>query len=313
MAQRFGGRYSPDTDQRPGREKPPLAGREYDPALTPIRPRHPHENRPLWVTLAATPFLLGAFGDGPVALALNLAAFAGIAASSWLTREGLRAQAEYDARRVARRPAIPRKAFGAALYAIALGAGAWLASGLVGAGLIGVVGGVVHAFAFGPDPRKDKGMEGIDRFQQDRVARIIAEGEKYLDGMREAIARTKDRRLTARVDMFAATARSLFEAVEQDPADLTAARKYIGVYLMGARDATIRFADLWAATRDTGARADYEALLADLEANFTARTRSLIENGREGLDIEIDVLRERLAREGVRPDPPAPRDSGEPR
>ena len=42
-----------------------------------------------------------------------------------------------------------------------------------------------------------------------------------------------------------------------------------------------------------------DLLLDDLEANFTARTRSLIANGREGLEIEIDVLRDRLAREGL--------------
>lgn len=311
MAQRFGGKYSPES--RPGDPaQRPLAGREYDPAL-PAPIRHPYEGRPFWVVLCAAPFLLGGFGEGSVVLALSLAAFAGIAASAWMTREGLRAEAAYDARRVARRPALPRKLLGSALFAFAIGAGALPESGPLGAALVGVIGLVLHALAFGPDPRRDKGMEGIDPFQQDRVARIIAEGEKYLDGMKAAILRTRDRRLEARVEVFAATARSLFEAVEQDPADLTAARKYMGVYLMGARDATVKFADLWTATRDEAARADYEALLADLEANFTARTRSLIEGGREGLEIEIEVLRERLAREGVRPTQPAPRDSGEPK
>jgi len=311
MARRFGGKFSPDGRQ-PGPAQRPLAGREYDPAM-PAPLRHPHEGRPFWLVLCATPFLLGAFGDGPVALALSLSAFAGITAAAWITREGLRAEAAYDARRVARRPAVPRKALGAALFALAIGAGALQSSGALGSGLIGVIGGLVHVLAFGPDPRRDKGMEGIDPFQQDRVARIVAEGEKYLTGMQEAIARTRDRRLQARVEMFAATARQLFEAVEQDPADLTAARKYMGVYLMGARDATVKFADLWSATRDEAARTDYEALLTDLETNFTARTRSLIEGGREGLEVEIEVLRERLAREGVRPEQPTPRDSGEPK
>ena len=86
----------------------------------------------------------------------------------------------------------------------------------------------------------------------------------------------RDRTLEARVDRFAATARTLFRTVEGDPRDLTAARKYIWrVYLMGARDATVKFADLYAQTRDAKARADYEALLTDLETTFrrTARRR----------------------------------------
>ncbi len=48
---------------------------------------------------------------------------------------------------------------------------------------------------------------------------------------------------------------SLFRTVEGDPRDLTAARKYLSVYLMGARDATVKFADLYAQNRNTKARA----------------------------------------------------------
>ena len=73
---------------------------------------------------------------------------------------------------------------------------------------------------------------------------------------------------------------------------------------MGARDATVKFSDLYAHTKDQKAREDYEALLTDLEGTFAARTRSLIEGGRTDFDIEMQVLRDRLAREGVRPAEP---------
>lgn len=39
----------------------------------------------------------------------------------------------------------------------------------------------------------------------------------------------------------------------------------MGVYLKGARDATIKFADLYTRNRATAARADYEELLNDLQ------------------------------------------------
>ena len=79
----------------------------------------------------------------------------------------------------------------------------------------------------------------------------------------------------------------------------TAARRYLGVYLLGARDATVKFADIYARTRDPQVRADYEALLDDLEKEFAARTEKLLLDDRTNLDIEIEVLRERLEREGV--------------
>ncbi len=296
MAQRFGGKYSP-TGGQPGERGQTAPG-------APVR--HPHESRTTWITLAASPLLISAFWQDPAGLVTNLAGFGLIAAAMWLTREGLKAEAAYDARRTARRPAFPRKIFGMAMTALGLGVASYEPGALAGAATLGVAGGILHFLCFGPDPMRDKGMEGIDPFQQDRVARVIAEGEKYLSAMKAAIARTGDRRLEARVAMFEATARELFSQVEQDPGDLSAARRYMGVYLMGARDATEKFADLYARTRDEKARQDYEALLCDLEGNFTARTRTLIESGRADLEIEIEVLRDRLAREGVRPAEPAP-------
>lgn len=245
-------------------------------------------------------FVLTAFRQPPAGMAVDLLAFGALMLSGWLTREGLIARAAYDARRAARRPAIPRILLGGLTTAIGLFLGGYLPGGsLVNPTLFAALGLVLHTLAFGRDPMRDKGIDGIDPFQQDRVARVVDEGEKYLSAMTEAIARTGDRSLIGRVARFQITARDLFRSVEDDPADLTAARRYLSVYLMGARDATIKFADFWLKTRDGKARADYEALLDDLETNFAARTRTLLLENRSGLDVEIEVLRDRLRRDGL--------------
>ena len=51
--------------------------------------------------------------------------------------------------------------------------------------------------------------------------------------------------------------------------------------------------------KDADARASYEALLKDLEDNFAARTEKMMLDDRSDMDIEINVLRDRLQREGV--------------
>ena len=86
-------------------------------------------------------------------------------------------------------------------------------------------------------------------------------------------------------------------AVERDPRDLTSARKYLGIYLSGARAATEKFVALYAETGDMAARADYEALLADLQTNFDAGRREMLLDDRADLDVEIEVLRDRLQAE----------------
>ncbi|MFT4014694.1 MAG: 5-bromo-4-chloroindolyl phosphate hydrolysis family protein [Paracoccus sp. (in: a-proteobacteria)] len=293
MAKRFGDRFSPGGIRLDGSEQRPIARPE------PGQIRHPLESRTRWITIMAVPLLLSAFWQEPVGMASQLAGFGAIAFGMALTREGLRAEAAYDARRAARRPAFPRKLFGGVLAALGLGLGAWAPGAETGAAVIGLAGLALHFLAFGPDPMRDKGMEGIDSAQQDRARRIIAEGEAHLKAMQDAILRTGDRRLEARVGLFAATARELFARVEEEPGDIGASRRYLGIYLQGARDATVKFADLYAQTHDPRARLDYETLLSDLETEFAARSRKLADGSRSNLDIEIGVLRDRLAREGV--------------
>lgn len=91
----------------------------------------------------------------------------------------------------------------------------------------------------------------------------------------------------------------MIRTVEEDPRDLTGARKFLGVYLMGARDATVKFVDRYRRSKNNEARADYEALLGDLEQNFAARTEKMLLDDKSDMDIEIKVLRDRLQREGV--------------
>lgn len=295
MAKRFGGRYSPGLEPQDGNRNPVPAA--------PIR--HPLAGRPKYVTIAALPFLFGAFFQEPAGMAGSLAAFGVIASAMWMTGEGLAAEAAYQVRRVARRPAIPRKLFGSVMTGLGLGLGLAEPGSLAGAGVVGATGMVLHWLAFGADPMRDKGLSGAEGFQGERAQKMIEEAEAHLAQMRDAIGRLGDRWLEARVDRFAATVDDLFDRVRSNPGDLSAARRYLGVYLMGARDATVKFADLYPQTQDPATRLSYETFLDDLEKDFSAKSRRLLEGGKTDLDIEISVLRERLAREGVRASEPA--------
>jgi hypothetical protein len=299
MAQRYGGKFSPD----PQADKT-KSGQLADPPPFQGRRRSRAAGRINFLFIAPVIFVFKAFQSDPTALALNLSAFALLILAAWLTREGILAQESYDARKVARRPAFPRKMFASAITGIGLFVGGMVAApSLVNPLIFGVFGAILHFAAFGPDPLRDKGAEGIDPFQTDRVARAIDEAEKYLAGMKDAIKRANDHTLEARVDRFATTVRAFFRTIEGDPRDLSSARKDIGVFLMGARDATAKFADLWAQTRNQKARDDYEQLLTDLENHFRLRQEALLSNDHTDLDIEIEVLRDRLAFETARSTP----------
>lgn len=288
MAQRFGGKHSP--------------GAATGPSIPGKARKSPAGARVNFLFIVPFLLLLTAFQQPPVGMALDLAAFGDLMLAAWLTREGLIAEDAYNARRVAKRPAIPRKLVASVLT----GSGLALAGlnpetfGLLEPVLYLVLGTVLHFAAFGPDPMSDKGTEGMDGFQTDRVARAVDEAERHLAAMRDAIRRAGVPDLERRVANFSVTAQRMFRTVEEDPRDLTGARRYLGVYLLGARDATAQFADLYARSKNEEARADYERLLDDLETSFSQKTEKLLLDDKSSLDVEIEVLRDRLAREGVR-------------
>ena len=281
MARRYGGPHSPA----------PVANAARRPERMVLR------RNLLWV--APLPLLLTAFSGGALMMAADLAALGLLLGANWLLGEGLRAETAYDERNVARRPAIPRKLFASGLTGVGVGLAAWAPdAGAAAPVIFAAAAAGLHGLAFGPDPLRDK--TAGDSTGDERVLRAVDEAEGLLSEIRQLIAESGDRELVARVERFRATAQALFREVEEDPRDLSGVRRYLGVYLMGTRDATARFLDLWRKKHDRQARADYVALLDDLDQTFAARTRRLIEGARTDLDIEIGVLRDRLEREGVK-------------
>jgi hypothetical protein len=245
---------------------------------------------------------LGAIQRGSAGEMLGeLGAFVGLMFSAWLLGEGLRAEDAYDARAVARPPAIPRKLFAAVLTgaSVTLAGVASLGQPLMGALAFGVVAAAAHLVAFGLDPMRKKGLEGVDEFATDRVARAIDQAEELVRQTTDAGKRIGDRRIEGRLERLGEQAREVFRVVERDPRDLSRARTFLSVYLLGLRDATVKFADVWGRSRDAEARAAYESLLGDLEQSFATQRTHLLEDDRSALDIEIDVLRDRLKQDGL--------------
>jgi hypothetical protein len=284
MAKSYGGQHSPGV---PGRNR-----------VEADAPSGPGFRA--WMMFAAPlPLVLRLYGrivaGDPAGILRTAIAFVLLILGAFLLREGLKAEVAWSASATARRPAFPRKGFAAILCGLGVGAATW--GGAAGPALpvtLAVLAALLHGFAFGLDPMRDKGEAGLDTLAGRRAAAAIADGEAELDALLASANRLRDRVLRQRIEGFAATAREMFDAVERDPRDLIGARKYLSVYLSGARKATEKFVALYETTGDTSARADFEGLLADLQANFDAGRAEMLLDDKADLDVEIEVLRDRL-------------------
>ena len=300
MARRYGGKFSPDGSKT-------SSGATGAPQPAPFRDRRARRVnlRARLMFLLPLPLLfagLGAIGRGsPTEMLAEIGGFAGLTFSAWLLNEGLRAEEAYDARVIARPPAIPRKLFAAALTGLSVAAVGMfsLGQGPFGSLAFGVLASLAHVAAFGIDPMKRKGMDGVDAFATERVAKAVDRAEGLVREILSAAERIKDRRIEGRIERLCAQAREVFRTVEEDPGDFARARTFMSVYLLGLRDATRKFADLYGRTRDPDTLREYESLLSDLETSFTTHRTDLLTDNRSDLDIEIEVLRERLQQDGL--------------
>lgn len=299
MAERYGGKYSPG-----GRSGQDRSGQNGRGARTSRRGAkiEPGGARVNLLYLPAVLLFATTLWSGPVVLAWGIGGAAAWAGAAQLTREGLRAEQEFLSRKLARKPALPRKMLGSLLLGLGTGFAAMAhETGPLGAVIYGGLAALLHFAAFGPDPLRNRATpEGLDQYQQDRVAQVVERAEVELGAMTRAIQRLNDRVLAHRVSEFEETARAMITRVEEDPRDLLQARKYLGVYLTGAREASEKFAEHYRQTHSPEARGQYEALLHDLQENFAAKTEKMLQDDATDMTIEIEVLRDRLRREGVR-------------
>lgn len=246
----------------------------------------------LWSTFSGEALeMLGRFGG-----------FSLFMVAAWMLIQGQKAQHAYEARAVAKPPAIPRKLFaslltGSAVAVTSLFGFTPIMNDPASAAIFSLMAILMHSISFGLDPMRAKGLKGYSEYDANRLLEALEKGERLLDETLTASSRLPDRSLQHHVERLVDEARQMFRAIEQDPRDLSRARKFMSVYLQGTRDATVKLARLSAKDRNTTASHEYQQLLYDLEDRFIRQKESLMLNDRTDLDVEVEVLRERLNQE----------------
>ena len=289
-ARRFGGAFSPGA-----------AGARMPPA--PAKPPRPAGG--FWAKalfFAPAPLLFSIYGEilggRPLDAGVEIIGGVLLLFGAEMLREGLKAEAAYAARASAARPPWPRKI----LAAIFCGAGVGLLGALAGdqgvaAGIgLGILAFALHLFAFGIDPLKNKGHASDAR----RADAALAAAETLIEETLAAARRLGDDALDRRVRALMADARPVLRQIEEDPRELPRARRFLSVTLQGAHDATIKYARL--GVHDPEMRHAYVALLTQLERSFAKTSDRLAAEDRIELEVEIEVLSDRLRQDGIEAD-----------
>jgi len=250
--------------------------------------------------LPLIPAAMIALMRGNVAVLLaEIGAMALLYGGASLVRQGIKRELD-EKRRFTR--TLPLKSLG---Y-LATVAGVFVVSSLlvgqtiIFAAIVAALAGVGCLLAYGADAPAQRLVvaPGAD-YTAAEASAMLEEASKRVDGLERAAAAIRDGEITTRLRHIADLARAILADLAKDPRDLRRARKFLNIYL----DSAMRVSESYARTHQQASNAELESrfrnVLVTIEQVFGEQQQKLLENDVLDLDVQIEVLKTQLEREGV--------------
>lgn len=234
----------------------------------------------------------------------SVVAFIALFAAARTMRSGLEAEEAYDSRRVAKAPR-PLKTYAHALVALGVLILAFVAAReSLGMTLVyAILAGLGSVLAYGLDPRQEKAVDpklaaraGIDT---QAVVDALNEAEGKLFAIQQDANNLANRELTSRLEKIVESGRRVLDQIEKDPSDIRRARRFLVTYLDGTQNVVATYLAQQDDVASTPLAENFRHVLDTVEKVFAEQEEVLKRNESLDLEVQIDVLRTQLEREGV--------------
>lgn len=252
----------------------------------------------------AGPVIAGLMLGSPTKMIGAIAAIAALQVAARLIRRGRIAERDYAERAITKAPP-PSKLFGHMLVAVAGFAVASLAGnlpwvlGIAAGGLMGYA----SILAYGMDPKGDKGLDPAmaERagLKPGAVLEALEEARAKIRAIEAEARGVHGRELKERLGRIIKSANGVLRQIEQDPGDLRRARRFLVTYLDGTRDVVAGYRRQQHDLADTPLAENFRHVLETVEKVFAEQAEILKRNESLDLEVQIDVLKTQLEREGV--------------
>jgi 5-bromo-4-chloroindolyl phosphate hydrolysis protein len=254
-----------------------------------------------FLPMALIPATFIALGKGHLlGVIVNAAGFALYMLAAWYLRKGLQAEHVYEKSRIARPPK-PLKMTAAIIAALTTGMIAWLGAGRpLPVALLFAGGAFLGMYlSYGFDPRKEKNIVAAHGYSRDEILQTLEDSSRIIRGIEQANDRIRNAELNRRIERICEIADSILAEIEADPRDIRRARKFLNVYLDGARQVTEGYAKTHPQTQSGELEQNFRNVLETIESVFQEQHQKLLEEDVFDLDVKIEVLTTQLKREGI--------------
>jgi len=230
------------------------------------------------------------------------AAFALAMTAATLVRKGLDIEHEAKRRKIVRRSStLPYKTFGASVLGVGMFIGALFGArySLLASLVLGVTACFGSWLSYGRDPARSNGEYSAIGVTSEEVLEILNEADTKIAAIEDARGRIHNAELKDRLRDIITGVREIMGIVEDDPADLRRARKFLRTYLDGAQRVTQGYADTHKYGDEGELEENFRSVLTTIETVIVEQKEKLRENNLTELDVQIEVLQLQLEKEGV--------------
>lgn len=255
--------------------------------------------------LPLLPATVVALSTGHTMAALARAAgFALAMFAATLIRKGIRLEQEGKQRRFQRRAStIPYRMIGAGVLAVAMFIVAYIGIfndyGLFESILfaLAVLLGCYLYYDFDP-ARKDPEISAVG-ITTEELVELLDEAEERIGAIEQASKDIKNSEFKDRLRRIVREARAILDTIEEDPTDARRARKFLKVYLDGAKQVTEGYAKAHRNDPKPELEDNFRRVLTTIETVIADQQEKLRSNNVSELDVQIEVLQMQLEKEGV--------------
>lgn len=255
--------------------------------------------------IAPFPIFIAALIDllsGDIAKAIiNAIAFLGFMVAALVARKGFYLEGEYHRRTISKAPPLPFKTVAALFLSSSVGLTAWLSVEfeLLQSLAFAVTSFIGFTLYYGLDPRKDKTENLAFGISAEEVMETLAAAELRIAGIDQARRKIHDLQLNEKLRNIVGKARKVLDDIEQNPESIDRSRRFLTVYLDGAKRVTESYAKTQIGSNTTTYNTDFSNVLDAIEKTIEQQEQKLLKDDQFDLDVQIKVLETQLIQEGI--------------
>jgi 5-bromo-4-chloroindolyl phosphate hydrolysis protein len=166
---------------------------------------------------------------------------------------------------------------------------------LLTATVLGGAAYVCYRIAFGTDATLEDLYSDVEGFDASSAAKALESARSALLRARLAMGEIEGSSQAPLLSEVIGAADRIMAQVEQDPKRLSAAQRFLEIYLDGIANAAEKYAHLRGRGESDGIRTQFQDLLTDAKLVCERQERAMVQDDENDLDLDITVLRRRMA------------------